>query len=50
MFKYCLFIKIYMIKSIYLENWKTHKDSFLTFNKGTNILIGKIGSGKSSIY
>ena len=38
-----------MIKSIYLENWKTHKDSFLTFNKGTNILIGKIGSGKSSI-
>ncbi len=49
MFKYCLFIKIYMIKSIYLENWKTHKDSFLTFNKGTNILIGKIGSGKSSI-
>ena len=38
-----------MIKSIYLENWKTHQNSTLNFKKGTNLLIGKIGSGKSSI-
>jgi exonuclease SbcC len=38
-----------MIESIYLENWKTHLNSNLDFKEGTNILIGKIGSGKSSI-
>jgi exonuclease SbcC len=38
-----------MIKSIYLENWKTHKDSNLEFFKGSNILLGSIGSGKSSV-
>jgi DNA repair protein SbcC/Rad50 len=38
-----------MIKSIYLENWKTHLSSKLEFKKGTNILIGVIGSGKSSV-
>ena len=38
-----------MIKSIYLENWKTHLDSKLSFQKGTNILLGVIGSGKSSV-
>lgn len=38
-----------MIKSIYLENWKTHSSSKLKFYKGTNILLGIVGSGKSSI-
>ncbi|MFH0906491.1 MAG: AAA family ATPase [archaeon] len=38
-----------MIKSIYLENFKVHSKSYLEFNTGANILIGKIGSGKSSI-
>ncbi len=38
-----------MIKSIYLENWKTHLDTKLSFQKGTNILLGVIGSGKSSV-
>jgi exonuclease SbcC len=38
-----------MIKSIYLENWKTHLESKLDFKKGANILLGIIGSGKSSI-
>ena len=38
-----------MIKSIYLENWKTHKDTKLLFKEGTNTFIGKVGSGKSSI-
>ncbi|MCL4365341.1 MAG: SMC family ATPase [Candidatus Marsarchaeota archaeon] len=38
-----------MIKSIELRNWKTHKDTTLEFASGTNILIGQMGSGKSSI-
>ena len=38
-----------MIKSIYLENWKTHLESKLDFKKGANILLGIIGSGKSSV-
>jgi len=38
-----------MIKSILLENWKTHHNSLISFTKGTNIFVGKIGAGKSSI-
>jgi exonuclease SbcC len=38
-----------MIESITLENWKTHKKSTLQFGKGTNVLVGVIGSGKTSV-
>ncbi len=38
-----------MIKSLELTNWKTHKHTKLEFQKGTNILIGKMGAGKSSV-
>lgn len=38
-----------MIKSIVLENWKTHQNTKVSFEKGTNIIVGKIGAGKSSI-
>ncbi len=38
-----------MIKSIELKNWKTHKNTKLDFSKGTNILIGQMGAGKSSL-
>ncbi len=38
-----------MIKSIDLKNWKVHKDTYLEFGKGVNILIGIMGAGKSSI-
>lgn len=38
-----------MINSIELTNWKTHGSTKLTFTKGTNILIGQMGAGKSSI-
>lgn len=38
-----------MIRSITLNNWKTHKNTKLEFNKGTNLFIGQMGSGKSSI-
>ncbi len=38
-----------MIKSIYLQNWKTHRESTFEFAKGTNVIVGKMGSGKSSV-
>lgn len=38
-----------MIDSLVLENWKTHKRSEFKFRKGTNVLVGVIGSGKSSV-
>jgi len=38
-----------MLLSIAVENWRSHKDTKLEFSKGTNLLIGIMGSGKSSI-
>ena len=38
-----------MIDSIELRNWKTHKNTKLSFARGTNILLGQMGAGKSSI-
>ncbi|MBI5047231.1 SMC family ATPase, partial [Candidatus Micrarchaeota archaeon] len=38
-----------MIKSIRLINWRSHADSKLEFRKGTNLLVGIMGAGKSSI-
>lgn len=38
-----------MINRIVLENWKSHRQSEFFFEKGTNLLIGKMGSGKSSV-
>lgn len=38
-----------MINSIELVNWKTHGSTKISFSKGTNILIGQMGAGKSSI-
>ncbi|MEM4367526.1 MAG: AAA family ATPase, partial [Candidatus Anstonellales archaeon] len=38
-----------MLISLELENWKTHKDSKIYFFSGVNLIIGSIGSGKSSI-
>lgn len=38
-----------MLRSIELRNWKAHGNSTLTFTKGTNIIIGQMGAGKSSI-
>ncbi len=38
-----------MITQIDLENWKTHGSSKISFSRGTNILIGQMGSGKSSV-
>ncbi len=38
-----------MIKSIRLLNWRSHADTQLDFHKGTNLLVGIMGSGKSSL-
>ncbi|MGV8176492.1 MAG: AAA family ATPase, partial [Candidatus Bilamarchaeaceae archaeon] len=38
-----------MISSIRLRNWRSHEDSSLQFSRGSNLLIGIMGSGKSSV-
>lgn len=38
-----------MITRITLRNWKSHADTTLAFGKGTNLLIGVMGAGKSSV-
>ncbi len=38
-----------MITSLELINWRTHSNTTLDFGKGTNVIIGVMGSGKSSI-
>jgi len=38
-----------VIESIKLKGWKTHLDSEFEFGRGTNVIVGCMGSGKSSI-
>ena len=38
-----------MIDRLKLTNWKIHENTELNFKPGTNIIIGPMGSGKSSI-
>ena len=38
-----------MITQLELVNWRTHSETKLEFGKGTNVIIGVMGSGKSSI-
>jgi len=38
-----------MINSLKIKNWRTHADTTLEYGKGTNVIIGVMGSGKSSI-
>jgi len=38
-----------MIKRVLLENWRSHKLTELEFERGTNVLVGTMGSGKSSV-
>jgi DNA repair protein SbcC/Rad50 len=38
-----------MIKSVRLLNWRSHKDTLLEFRAGTNLLVGIMGAGKSSV-
>ncbi|MEM3364473.1 MAG: AAA family ATPase [Candidatus Micrarchaeia archaeon] len=38
-----------LIKRVVLKNWRSHKETQLEFSKGTNMLVGIMGSGKSSV-
>jgi exonuclease SbcC len=38
-----------MITRVKLKNFRSHLDSELTFSKGTNALVGILGSGKSTV-
>jgi len=38
-----------VIKSVVLENWKSHEKTELEFTSGTNVLIGQMGAGKTSV-
>ena len=38
-----------MITRIILENWRSHENTSLEFSKGTNVIVGITGAGKSSI-
>ncbi|MEM4598196.1 MAG: AAA family ATPase [Candidatus Diapherotrites archaeon] len=38
-----------MIKRVLIENWRSHKRTELEFEKGSNVLIGRMGAGKSSV-
>lgn len=39
-----------IIKSIKMENFRSHRNSCIEFNKGITTIIGQNGSGKSSIF
>lgn len=38
-----------MIKSVRLRCWRSHADTSLVFREGTNLLLGIMGAGKSSV-
>ncbi|VVB66223.1 DNA double-strand break repair Rad50 ATPase [Candidatus Gugararchaeum adminiculabundum] len=38
-----------MITSVSLRNWKSHNETTVHFARGTNLLVGIMGSGKSSV-
>ncbi|MFH0971941.1 MAG: SMC family ATPase [Candidatus Micrarchaeota archaeon] len=37
-----------MITRLHMKRWKSHEDTEMHFGKGSNLFIGKMGSGKSS--
>lgn len=39
-----------MLKRLILENWKSHKNTNFFLEKGYNVFVGDIGSGKTSIF
>ena len=38
-----------MITKLVLKNWRSHEKTELEFGKGTNVLVGIMGAGKSSV-
>jgi len=39
-----------MLQSLILNNWKSHKHTEINFSQGYNVIVGNIGSGKTSIF
>ena len=39
-----------IIKEINIKNFRSHKNTSISFNKGITTIIGENGSGKSSIF
>lgn len=39
-----------MIERVEIVNWRSHKNTTLEFSEGTNVFIGIMGSGKSSVF
>lgn len=40
---------MYIIRSVALKNIKSHKDTYVEFAKGVNLIIGDVGAGKTTI-
>lgn len=38
-----------MLTSLTLKHWRTHAETKFEFGKGTNVIVGVMGSGKSSV-
>ncbi|MCL6089112.1 MAG: ATP-binding protein, partial [Candidatus Marsarchaeota archaeon] len=38
-----------MLRSITLSNWRSHKHTRIPLSRGANLLVGPMGSGKSSL-
>lgn len=38
-----------MIKKLILKNWKKHKNFTIDFSTGVNVIVGEMGTGKSSV-
>ncbi len=38
-----------MIRRVRLRNWKSHENTEIDFSRGTNVIVGIMGSGKTSI-
>ena len=38
-----------MIKKLILKNWKKHENFTIDFSKGVNIIVGEMGTGKTTL-
>ncbi len=39
-----------MITRVKLRNWKSHESTEIRFSEGVNVIVGRMGAGKSSIF
>lgn len=38
-----------MINTVDIQNWRSHENTAFTFDAGVNVLVGEMGSGKTSV-